>query len=201
MTNHEKKPSETLFEELSNLIVTATTEDLLRLAPLLSSAIPELKPMIGFDQHSPHHAYDLYRHTAGVTGAVPQKPVLRWAALLHDTGKVTTFTLDENGRGHFYGHAQDSARIADAVLQRLNAPAELRQKAVQLIDLHMHRFDAEKESLRPWLCRLGSQTMEDLLQLQEADLSSKGTGKERNMDQFRILRQLIEEIKAEAAQD
>jgi tRNA nucleotidyltransferase (CCA-adding enzyme) len=123
---------------------------------------------------------------------------LRWAALLHDTGKIPTFTLDENGRGHFYGHAEHSAGIADRILQRLNAPARLREDAVQLIELHMHRFSGDRQELRCWLSRLGYETMENLLILQEADLSSKGTGKERDMSQFTRLRQLIREIREES---
>ena len=190
----EQLPPEQVFDALSKLLLSATTEDLLLHAPLLAAAIPELKPMIGFDQRSPHHAYDLYKHTAGVTGSVPRDLTQRWAALLHDTGKIPTFTLDENGRGHFYGHAKFSAEISDRILRRLNAPARLREDAVQLIELHMYRFAEDKQELRRWLNRLGSETMDQLLTLQEADLSSKGTGKEWEMSQFSRLRQLIREI-------
>lgn len=190
---------ERVFDELCKLLLLVDMEDLLRFAPILAAVIPELEPMIGFDQRSPHHAYDLYKHTAGVTGGVPRELTLRWAALLHDTGKITTFTLDENGRGHFYGHAKFSAEIADRVLRRLKAPTKLREDAVRLIELHMHRFEEDKKVLRRWLSRLGSATMDDLLKLQEADLGSKGTGKVREMDQFSRLRQLIAEIEAENA--
>lgn len=190
---------ERVFDELCKLLLLVDIEDLLRFAPILAAVIPELEPMIGFDQRSPHHAYDLYKHTAGVTGGVPRELTLRWAALLHDTGKITTFTLDENGRGHFYGHAKFSAEIADRVLRRLKAPTKLREDAVRLIELHMHRFEEDKKVLRRWLSRLGSATMGDLLKLQEADLGSKGTGKVREMDQFSRLRQLIAEIEAENA--
>ena len=190
---------ERVFDELCKLLLLVDMEDLLRFAPILAAVIPELEPMIGFDQRSPHHAYDLYKHTAGVTGGVPRELTLRWAALLHDTGKITTFTLDENGRGHFYGHAKFSAEIADRVLRRLKAPTKLREDAVRLIELHMHQFEEDKKVLRRWLSRLGSATMDDLLKLQEADLGSKGTGKVREMDQFSRLRQLIAEIEAENA--
>ena len=190
---------ERVFDELCKLLPLVDMEDLLRFAPILAAVIPELEPMIGFDQRSPHHAYDLYKHTAGVTGAVPRELTLRWAALLHDTGKLATFTVDENGRGHFYGHAKSSAEIADGVLRRLKAPTKLREDAVHLIELHMHRFEEDRKVLRRWLSRLGSETMNSLLTLQEADMGSKGTGKLREMDQFPRLRQLIAEIEAENA--
>ena len=104
---------------LTAFLLKATTQDLLRFAPILAQAIPELAPTLGFQQHSPHHAYDVFTHTAYVTGAVPAETALRWAALLHDIGKVPCFTRDETGRGHFGGHAQVSAQMASLVLERL----------------------------------------------------------------------------------
>ena len=190
---------ERVFEELCKLLLLADFDDLLRFAPILAAVIPELEPMLGFDQHSPHHAYDLFTHTAHVTGAVPAELTLRWAALLHDTGKIATFTTDATGRGHFYGHARESAAIADAVLHRLKAPTALRERAVELIGLHMAKIEPERKAVRRWLSRLGPDTMEALLTLQEADMGSKGTGKPGEAEQFGRLRTLMAEIQAEDA--
>ena len=190
---------ERVFEELCKLLLSAQAEDLLRFAPVIGAVIPELESQFGFDQRSPHHAYDLFTHTAHVTAALPPTLPLRWAGLLHDTGKVPCFTTDETGRGHFYGHAKVGAEIADSVLRRLKAPTALREEAVLLIDLHMTKFPPEKKTVRRWLSRLGSETMDSLLTLQEADMGSKGTGKEENMDQFPQLRAIITEIEAENA--
>ena len=101
---------ERVFGELCKLLPLVSAEDLCRFAPILGAVIPELQPMIGFNQHSPHHAYDLFTHTAHVTAGVSADLTLRWAALLHDTGKVATFTRDATGRGHFYGHARRARR-------------------------------------------------------------------------------------------
>ena len=155
--------------------------------------------MVGFDQHSPHHAYDLYTHTAHVVGAVPGDLTLRWAALLHDVGKITTFTLDETGRGHFYGHAQASAEAADTILRHLKAPTALREGAAVLIRHHMTRLEEDKRLLKRRVRSLGWETVEELLQLQEADMGSKGTGEEQDFDQFRRIRALLGEIRAENA--
>ena len=190
---------ERVFEELCKLLLLAEQADLLQFAPILAAVIPELEPMIGFDQRSPHHAYDLFTHTAAVTAAVPRDLTMRWAALLHDTGKITTFTVDETGRGHFYGHAKDSAEIADRVLRQLKAPTQLREDAVKLIGLHMNKIEPTRKIVRRWLSRLGSQRMDQLLTLQESDMGSKGTGKPEEMIQFSLLRQLIAEIEAENA--
>ena len=190
---------ERVFEELCKLLLLARVEDLLRFAPLLGAAIPELKPLIGFDQRSPHHAYDLYTHVAHVVAGVPRELPLRWAALLHDIGKIPTFTLDDTGRGHFYGHAPRGAEMADDVLRRLKAPTALREQAVTLIGRHMTRLQPDRKLLRRQLGKLGWETVEQLLALQEADMGSKGTGKPEEMAQFSQLRSLLEEIRAENA--
>jgi tRNA nucleotidyltransferase (CCA-adding enzyme) len=184
------------FRHLTGLILHADADTLCRLAPELARSIPELGPMIGFDQRSPHHAYDLFRHTACVTAAVPEDATLRWAALLHDTGKIAAFTLDETGRGHFYGHASHSAAIAERVLRRLEAPSQLRRDAVKLVELHMTRLVPDPKKLRQWQDRLGAEGLNRLLLLQEADMGSKGVPRERDLSQFRRLRQLLAEMRS-----
>jgi tRNA nucleotidyltransferase (CCA-adding enzyme) len=188
---------ERVFEELCRLLPLVTAEDMLRFAPVLAAVIPELEPLIGFDQRSPHHAYDLYTHVAHVVAGVPGDLTLRWAALLHDIGKVPTFTRDATGRGHFYGHAPKGAEMAEEVLRRLKAPTALRQQAVLLIEKHMTRLQPEKKQLRRWIGRLGWETAEQLLALQKADMGSKGTGNPEDMEVFGEIEKLLEEIREE----
>ena len=191
-----REPRKGLLEGLSRLLTEASAAELVQAAPVLGALIPELAPAVGFDQRSPHHAYDLFTHIACVVAEVPADRTLRWAALLHDVGKIPTFTQDETGRGHFYGHAEMSAEMADAVLRRLEAPEALREEAVLLIGNHMTRLPTEKDLLKDWLDRLGRETLEKLLILQEADMSSKGTGEPENMEQFVRLRELLKEIQS-----
>ena len=188
---------ERVFEELSKLLPLVTGADLLEFASIMGAAIPEIAPMIGFDQHSPHHAYDLYTHVAYVTGAVPGELTVRWAALLHDIGKVSTFTRDETGRGHFYGHAPAGAELAAQVLLGLKAPTRLRHQVVELIGAHMTRLQPEKKLLRRQLSRLGWEQLERELELQQADMSSKGTAEPGNLEIFPEIRRMLEEIRRE----
>lgn len=187
---------ERVYEELSGFLLKAGAEDLLRFAPILSQAIPELAPTVGFRQHSPHHAYDVFTHTAYVTAAVPADLALRWAALLHDIGKVPCFTRDETGRGHFKGHAQAGARMADTVLQRLRAPAGVREEAVWLIEHHMSVLQPEETMLRRWLSRYGREKLERMFCLQEADMRGKGTSEHEHSSRYPRLRALLEQLDA-----
>lgn len=190
---------ERVFEELSKLLLLVNANDLLRFAPILAAVIPELAPTMGFNQHSPYHAYDIFTHIAHVVGNVPPIPTLRWAALLHDTGKVPTFTRDETGRGHFYGHAGSGAEIADSVLRRLKAPTQLREDVVSLVELHMTKLEPTKKSLRRWLSRLGQEKLLLLLTLQESDMGGKGIQHSEVLAHFPKLRAMIAEIQAENA--
>lgn len=188
---------ERVFDELSKILLRVSARDLCRYAPILAAVIPELEPLIGFDQRSPHHAYDLFTHVAHVVESVPPEPVIRWAALLHDIGKIPTFTQDATGRGHFYGHAQVGAEMADGVLRRLKAPTALREQAVLLIDRHMTRLMPDRKLLRRYLSRFGVETVNSMFLLQEADMGSKGTGESDGSDHFPKVRQILDEIIAE----
>ena len=195
----ENLARERVFEELCKLLLVVKATDITRFASILAAVIPELAPMIGFDQHSPHHAYDLITHTAHVVEGVPATLPLRWAALLHDTGKVTTFTRDATGRGHFYGHARDSAAMADDILRRLKAPTTLREEAVALIGRHMTRLQPDRKLLRRQVSKFGFPMVEAELALQEADMGSKGTGEDNGSAVFAKVRQILEDLKAEDA--
>lgn len=191
---------ERVFSELCKLLVAASGEDLLRYAPIITQVIPELGPAVGFDQHSRYHAYDLYTHIANVTASVPNELSLRWAALLHDVGKPLTFTLDEQGQGHFYTHAQEGAKLADQILQRLKAPTALREQVVELVEQHMTLLLPQRKMLRRRLSRMGDQQVQRLLELQEADMGSKGTGQHaQKTDHFQQIRLLIDQLLEEDA--
>lgn len=185
---------ERVMDELCKLLPAVQAEDLVRYAPIVCQVIPELAATVGFQQRNPHHIYDVYTHTAHVVAAVPPQLPLRWAALLHDVGKPDTFTLDDQGLGHFYGHGAQSARMADAILRRLKASNDLRERVVTLVEQHMTRLPADKKQLRRRLSRLGEEMLLDLLDLQAADFGGKGV--EASEDQAEV-RRLLAEILAE----
>ena len=191
----ERIARERVFEELCQFLLLATAEDLLHFQPILSQVIPELTPTVGFQQQNHHHIYDVFTHICYVTAAVPSELSLRWAALLHDIGKPDTFTVGEDGEGHFYGHHQISAQLADGILLRLKAPTALREDVVFLISQHMNRPEADKKVLRRRISRWGQERLEKLLLLQNADLSSKGVAGEPFPfeDIQNILQQLLTE--------
>lgn len=186
---------ERVFEELCKLLPQISTREILDYQPLLTQVIPELGLCVDFQQHSPHHAFDVFTHTAHVTGNVSSHLTLRWAALLHDLGKPECFTQDEDGRGHFYNHAKAGAEKANAVLLRLKAPAALREEVVWLVENHMFPLEADVKLLRRWMGKFGVERCQHLLALQKADFCNKGT--EGDSDYFDEIQRLMDEIRQE----
>lgn len=190
----EQLSRERVYTELTGFLLAAKAGDLHRFAPVVTAAIPELSQSIGFDQRSPHHAYDVFTHTALVTQSVPGTEVLRWAALLHDVAKPACFTLDETGQGHFKEHAPRGAEMAEEILSRLHAPAPVRREVSWLIRHHMTPLTAEEKQLRRALSRYGAERLDALLYLEQADMQSKGTGEHSPEGHFSPIRALLEQL-------
>lgn len=178
MTPHTQLPlsegDETPYVALTRFLVDAELDDLIAGAPVLCRFIPALEETVNFNQHSPHHAYDVYTHICHVTAAVPREATLRWAALLHDVGKPACFAQDETGRGHFKGHAQVGAAMAAEILRELDAPKPLAAEVVWLIDHHMEPLPRNEAELSADVERDGLTRTRQLLILKEADARSKG---------------------------
>ena len=105
---------------------------------VLEEMIPELHACKGVGQPADfHHEGDVWDHTMMVTRAFMEdhQADVRLAALLHDTGKTTTFALKERIR--FDEHASASADLAKKALDRLQCPVKRREKICWLIAHHM----------------------------------------------------------------
>lgn len=170
---------ERVFAELCGFLPAARASDCLTFAPVLAAAIPELEPLMGFRQNNPHHAWDVFTHTAHCVQTVPPELTLRWAALLHDVGKPQTYTEDEQGIGHFKGHARLGADMADRILLELRSPKHLRREVAELIAHHGSTRDfgslETDKPIRRLLGKLGEPLTRSLLALDRADERSKGT--------------------------
>lgn len=129
--------AERVWKELSKLILGKDcARVILQCHDILSVVLPELAPMHGFDQKNYHHIYDVLTHTAVALDVSRQDLVLRMAILLHDCGKPSTFHLDDEGIGHFYGHAARSAELAKERLSALKVDNRTKDRIVRLIAHH-----------------------------------------------------------------
>jgi len=121
---------------------------------VMCAAVPELAAMRGFDQRSPYHEFDVWEHTARVCwgaeafcGGVASEE-LRWAALFHDMAKPQCASVDANGRGHFFGHPEQSAQLAAKAMRRLALPTDLVRRTCCLVRLHDYELRGAVRSAR-----------------------------------------------------
>jgi tRNA nucleotidyltransferase (CCA-adding enzyme) len=162
--------AERIQAELTKLLRGPWAAEVLRAYPEVIGVFwPELLPMVGFDQRNIHHCYDVWEHTLHALKEAEGDPALRYAALLHDIGKPPTFTLDENGVGHFYGHASASCHLAEEMLRRLKFSNEFRERVVRLIRWHDREIPRTDRGVRRALRLLGKEELRLLLALKRAD--------------------------------
>ena len=129
---------ERVFTELTKLLCGADPLkglNSLRDTGLLKLWLPELHPMVGCEQNR-FHCYPVWEHTLEVIRGTPAEPDLRWAGLLHDSGKPASRTQDEAGGLHFHGHEALSVELAGAILTRLRASHELTRRVTALVRHH-----------------------------------------------------------------
>lgn len=162
--------AERIAEELTRLLCGDGAADVLRrYAPVVFTVLPELAPLYGFDQHNRHHCYDVYEHTLHALAASPPDPLIRWAVLLHDSGKPAAYSVGADGQGHFYGHPAQSAVLAEQILTRLRFSRRDREAVVELVRCHDAPIEPTVRAVRRRISRLGEQRFEQLLAVREAD--------------------------------
>jgi poly(A) polymerase len=147
---------------------------------LLRHLLPEAQAMVGFKAHQGRfHHKALWPHTLAVVAQAPPRPAVRWAALLHDAGKVTTRTVDGTGEVHFFGHEHVGASLVEAVAQRFRFDRALQQRVHALVQMHQRPglYDGSwTEGAVRRLVRDAGETLEDLLDLSQADVTSHRPG-------------------------
>ena len=166
----ENISAERIYAELSKLLCGINVKKvLLEYTEVLAVFMPEIMHTKGFDQKNHHHIYDVLEHTAVAVENTPPVPQLRMAALLHDFGKPHTFTTDENGTGHFYGHGEVSWQLSQNILRRLKVSAGDYNLITMLVRRHDAPVAATEKSVRRALNKYGEQGLRMLLLLKRAD--------------------------------
>lgn len=192
--------AERIFSELSKLLTGRRSgENILRVMTcfreIFAVMIPELRGIFDLAQHSKWHYLDVYQHTAlsvqnaaqltaGRENALP----LTLAMLFHDIGKQRCFTQDENGEGHFFGHAAYSAEMADAILRRLKCSNALRERVCSIVKYHNAPLKDNDRAVRRFLAKHGEQLACDIAMAHIADdLAKKEEARARVTEWYAVI--------------
>ena len=82
-----------------------------------------------------------------INAEMPRADLLKWGALFHDVGKAATRTVGDDGRTHFYGHAETGARTTETRLEALRFPGKAITFIGTLVAEHMRLVNANKGTL------------------------------------------------------
>lgn len=186
---------ERILVELTKMLCGQGAAGILRdFADVLAVPIPELTPMFGFEQHNPHHDKDVWNHTIAVVESISPEPVLRWAALLHDIGKPSCFSFAEDGIGHFYGHADKSIDLTEAILSRLRFDNVNRDRIVKLVRYHDMPITADRKPIKRLLSKHGEEATRQLIELHRADTLGQAPICRHRLDIFEDACAVIDEL-------
>lgn len=164
---------------------------------LSSHFLPELEGMIKFDQNNTYHHLDLFEHILTSVANVDSQLHLRLAMLLHDVGKLTTKTTDEQGMSHYYGHPKESVNMATDILKRMKYSNEIIITVLLLIEFHDVPFDGKK-TIKRMLGAFGKNMVEDIIKVKSADIMAQNPQYlVKRQESLKTSKELINEIIAQ----
>lgn len=175
---HEKRgllkniAAERITDELMTFLCgkgERVTKLLIEYRDVFAVIIPELEPCFDFDQKNIHHIYDIYTHIAYSVGGAEPLPDVRLALLLHDIGKPDCFFTDDEGVGHFYGHAERSAEIAQTALSRLRLSSQMSENVLTLVRYHDYPVEPSEKIIRRRLNKFGPELFKKLMLVKAGD--------------------------------
>jgi tRNA nucleotidyltransferase (CCA-adding enzyme) len=94
--------------------------------------------------------------------------IARLALLFHDLGKPLTYTEDQTGRGHFYGHDVVGANIVEKRMAALRFPRRHRELCSTIV--RYHSSGIQPSNIIRWLNRLGEECLRILLDVKRGDI-------------------------------
>jgi poly(A) polymerase len=149
-------------------------------AGVLGVLLPELEATVDFSQEAGRRHKDVWEHTKQVVVQSVPNPIVRWAALLHDIGKVPTRVMLPDGRVTFHRHAEVGARMWDPIARRLGFDRDARRDIRFLVLNHLRANAYEPgwtdAAVRRFDKEMGEH-LDDLLELSCADVTSRRPGR------------------------
>lgn len=198
---------ERITEELNKILLTSRPSKgflWLEETGLLEYILPEVHAlkMPGDKGHK-----DIFDHTMRVldnVAGMSDSLTLRWAALLHDIGKVPTKRYDEKRGWTFESHASAGAKMIEGIFRRLHLPLDMAEHVRKLVDMHMRPTTLAEEgvtdsAIRRLLFDAGDD-IDDLLILAKCDVTTKYEEKRTKIyDNLLVIEKHMKEVEEKDA--
>ncbi|MDD2978600.1 MAG: CCA tRNA nucleotidyltransferase [Hespellia sp.] len=158
--------------------------------------LPEWDNMVGVEQNTKHHQYNVDVHTIEAMKNVRADKVLRLTMMFHDMGKPEMRKTDSMGIDHFKAHALVSEEIARKVLRRLKFDNDTVKKVTHLVCYHDYRVASTPKNLRRAMRKLGEDLFPLYLEVRMADILAQSTyDREAKVKNIEEMRELYEQAK------
>ena len=195
-----KISAERIAAELEKLLVSPHPEKL-KMAyecGITAVILPEFDRCMETAQNNPHHKYSVGEHTIVSIGNARPDRILRYTMLMHDMGKPSCKTTDEQGIDHFYGHQEVSAQMANDILRRLKSDNETRRSVSKLVRYHDLTCGLTGKSVRKAISLIGEDLFPLYLEVKDADTRAQSDfrfqEKRDYLDEVRLrYRKILEE--------
>lgn len=173
--------AERIRVEFVKLLCGNNSAEILRnFCDVIEVFIPEIKSMYGFDQHTPYHKFDVWEHTLHGIKNSENSSFIRTVMFFHDIAKPDCFKIDENGIGHFKGHAKLGAEKAKIILKRMKFSSKEIEDITKIIEYHRYSYKSDVD-VKKIMNKTGQRLFFELLKVKRADDNSKGFPKENNV--------------------
>lgn len=195
-----KISAERIAAELLKLITSAHPEYLKGAmeAGITRIILPEFDRMIETPQNNPHHRFTVGDHTIAAMQQIAPEKVRRLTMLLHDVGKPSVRTTDEEGIDHFKTHADVGYAMAGRIMRRLKLDNATISDVKTLIKYHDWRIQPEKKQVRRGLYVLGERLFPIFLEVQRADtLAQSEFFQKEKLERIQKVKEMSRQILAE----
>ncbi len=167
---------ERIRDEITKILLS-NKPDMLKLFVLSGLEEPAfgftpLGDMMKCDHQNPWHYADVFHHTMDVVNGVPATFELRWAALLHDTGKPATKALKEGTVDHYnyHGHPDVSAEITLRLMEILKFSNEQKDIVYKFVKYHDEPLaEVRNAKFKTIVNEIGKENFPDFIKLRAAD--------------------------------
>ena len=192
--------AERIQTELVKLMVSAHP-DYLRTAyetGITGQILPEFDVCMKTEQNNPHHCYSVGEHILHTLSYVEANKALRLAMLLHDIGKPSTLTVDEEGITHNHGHADAGEKMAAAILKRLKFDNDTIDKVRRLVRYHDLKIENNAKSVRRAVNYIGEDIFPLLFSVKYADIMAQSAYlREEKLSELEKLKSVYDRVIAE----
>lgn len=168
--------------------------------------LPEFDEMLATPQNHPHHQYNVGIHSLKSVENVhnfakeanldkKMYSILSWTAFLHDVGKPSCKTTDEQGVDHFYKHPAAGKEMARKIMRRLRFDNYAIDTVCHLILYHDVRFSTKKGKMRKMMNKIGVEAMQYLFFMIRADILSQSEYmREEKLEKLEMAQKLYTEV-------